>query len=340
MNDGASDDAEIPLPLRGVPTEGWRWQDNELSCLFQPIIGPAASALYCHLTGKAYNDKVIFTLRGLAAETKRSRTTVWRALAVLINIGMVRIRAGGGNQESECSLVNLKKLAVRLGASHNKRAASYMLTPSRVEELRSQIEALLSAMQAKHEAGQGSKITSRENLVHSSGANFFLLDSKRNARVSLEKRQWPTRETQTGSHLLLQNTRLQNSPTPTPSRDCQAQHPKNYSNEDEPDELVRRARVKFTGVMKDMESHLLDTSRSPNSHLANGFADWQEFGFNSLAVEAATWRGKVLALTLSASDPAAARRGLVKYRRTWDASLRKWYECEVLVELQQAQRKW
>jgi hypothetical protein len=92
--------------------------------------------------------------------------------------------------------------------------------------------------------------------------------------------------------------------------------------------------------MKDMGSHLLDTSRPPNPHLTNGFAEWQEFGFNSLAVEVAARRGEVLALVLSATDLAAVRYGLDKYRKKWEAALRKWYECEVHVELKQAQRKW
>jgi len=85
--------------------------------------------------------------------------------------------------------------------------------------------------------------------------------------------------------------------------------------------------------------HLLDTNRPLIPSLTNGFADWQDFGFSSMAVEAAKWRGAVLTLNLSVDDPAATRRGFDKYRKKWEASLRKWYECEVLIELQQAQRK-
>lgn len=339
MNEGVHGDPEIPIPLRGTPTKGWRWQDNELSIVFQPIIGPPASALYCHLTGKAYNDIIRYTLRGLAAETKRSRTTVWRALAVLTNIGMVRIRAGGGNQGSECSLVDLKKLAVSLGASYNRQSASYVLLPSRVEELRSQIASLLITMQGKHEERQDSRISSLEDLAHSSVADLFLLDSKRDAGVFPKKHRRSTGETQAGVHLLQQDTRFKNVPTPTPSHEYEAQEPKDSPDEDETEALLRWAQIKFTGVMKDMASHLLDTSRPPVPHLANGFADWQEFGLNSLAVERAAWRGGTLVLFLSASDLAAARRGLEKYDRTWNASLRKWFDCEVDVELRQAQRK-
>ncbi|MDE3202270.1 MAG: hypothetical protein KGN79_15265 [Acidobacteriota bacterium] len=83
----------------------------------------------------------------------------------------------------------------------------------------------------------------------------------------------------------------------------------------------------------------MNTSRPPVPHLANGGVEWEEFGLNSLAVEAAAWRGEVLALVLSAPDPAATRRGLGKYRRTWEAIIRKWYACEVQVDLQLAERK-
>lgn len=183
MSHPVPDDSENAPPLRGSPTEGWRWQDNELSCLFEPIIGPAASALYCHLTGKAYRDKVTYTLRSLAAEMKQSRTTVWRSLAVLNEIGMVRIRRGGGSQESECYLVNLKKLAVSLGASYDRRAASYVLTPSRSGELREQIKAMQCAMQSNYTQGQETQLASDQG-----GGNLFLLDSKRDAGVSPERR--------------------------------------------------------------------------------------------------------------------------------------------------------
>jgi hypothetical protein len=324
-----------------VPLKGWRWQDNELSILFEPIIGPAASALYCHLTGRAYNDKVTYTLRGLAAETKRSPTTIWRALAVLKHIGMVRIRAGGGSQKSECSLVNLKTLAVSLGASYSRKVASYVLTPSRTEELSGQIAALLNTMQVVNKAGQGSQIASRENLANSISTPLFLQDSKRDAGVSPEIRQRSTRETQTGSHLIQQEIKNEKSPTPTPTPNGsgKAEEDKDSPDEDEPDPLLKWAVAQFTGVIDDLRKRLLDTSRPPTPHLANDAADWEEFGFNSLAVEAAAWHDGTLELTFSASDPETARRGLKKYHRTFDASLRTWYGCEVKIALVKAERR-
>jgi hypothetical protein len=88
-----------------------------------------------------------------------------------------------------------------------------------------------------------------------------------------------------------------------------------------------------------MRAHLLDTSKPPNPNLVNGYAEWEEFGLNSLAVKAAKRCGEGLVLSLSASDPAAARRGLNKYQRKWDSSIRIWFECEVTVELEEAVSK-
>jgi hypothetical protein len=336
MNGTAPDDAEIPL--RGAPKEGWRWQDNELSVLFEPIIGRTASAVYCHLTGKAFGNKITYTLRGLAVEMKRSRTTIWRAIAVLEHIGLVRIRAGGGNQESECWLVDLKKLAASLGASHDRRRSSFVLPPKRIEELRGRVAVLLTAMQKKSKPGRTTEVPERADSGHCGCANLFLLDSKRDASVSPKNQQRSSEEMQTGSYLLLQNTSLQNIPSPNPpSQDSEAQKDKDSPDEDQPDEPLKSARRALTGVMNDMRAHLLDTSRPPVPHLANGAAEWDKFGLNSLALEAAAWRGKVLVLTLSAHDPAAARSGLERYRKKWDAALRKWYECEVDVTVQETQ---
>jgi hypothetical protein len=114
------------------------------------------------------------------------------------------------------------------------------------------------------------------------------------------------------------------------------QNPRDFPNEEEPGALLKYARNQFIGVMNDMGDHLFNSSQPPLPHLANGFADWQEFGFDSLAVEAAATRGNELMLVLSAFDLAAARRGLDKYRRTWEASLLKWFGGKVQIELQLA----
>ncbi len=115
--------------------------------------------------------------------------------------------------------------------------------------------------------------------------NLLFTVSQRNARVSLTTRQSSTRETQTGNHLLKEE-RIERSPSPTPSHDGEAQKNKDSPDEEEPDPLLRWARIKITGVMKDMVSHLLDTSKPQKRRFANGFGEWEKFGLNSLAVEA------------------------------------------------------
>jgi len=91
--------------------------------------------------------------------------------------------------------------------------------------------------------------------------------------------------------------------------------------------------------MDDLGDNLFKTNRPLNPGFANGAADWKEFGFNSLAVDGVTRRGEALALTLSASDPELTRRGLEKYHRTFDASLRSWYGCPVQIDLVKAHRQ-
>ncbi len=88
--------------------------------------------------------------------------------------------------------------------------------------------------------------------------------------------------------------------------------------------------------MHDMRARLLDTSRPPNPRYASGFAEWEKFGFGSLAVEQAARRGNVLALTLSAREP-AAHEGL-KYHRTREQSLCTRYGCKVQWEIQETTR--
>jgi hypothetical protein len=56
-------------------------------------------------------------------------------------------------------------------------------------------------------------------------------------------------------------------------------------------------------------------------------------------VEAAAMRGNVLTLVLSASDEAAARGGLKKYHRVWDASIREWFGDDLEVKLELAAGK-
>lgn len=328
------------VPLRGRPDGSYCWQDNELYTLFQPIVGKTATVLYCQLTRRAYGATFTFSLRELSEETGLSRTTLWRELSVLGHIGMVRLRKGKGNQNSNGELVNLKKLSVHLGAGPQKKASSYVLPSERITQLKERATALRLSLQGKRKVVQEPQPHSNMPMANLNCGNHLLPVSQRDAGVSPVISERPAEETKAGSHLIQQDTRLQNSLSPTPFHEDKANATKSAPNEDESQVLLKWAEDQFTGVIDDMRAHLLDASRPPVPHLANGFADWEKYGFSSLAVERAAWRGEALALVLSAFDPAAARRGLDKYSKKWEASLRKWYEYEVNVELQQAQRKW
>ena len=129
---------------------------------------------------------------------------------------------------------------------------------------------------------------------------------------------------------------MEEGPSPTPSHIGEVESAERPSSEDGPDRMLKWVADSFNGVMDDLRAHLLDIDRPPVPHLTNGYADWEEFGFNSLAVEAAERSGETLALRLSARNPAAARRGFTKYQWKWEASLREWFHCEVTVDFQEA----
>jgi hypothetical protein len=216
-------------------------------------------------------------------------------------------------------------VANRLGAIYDPGTLSYSLPPQVVQRLISEVKAI-------REKQQGKKAQDVPRRAPHTCGNPAL-------RVSPAIRQRATRETQTGSHLLREEGRIEEvlSPNP-PFQDSKAQKDKDSPDEDEPDELLKCARRAFIGVMDDMRAHLLDTSRPPNPRFANGFAEWERFGFGSLAVERTARRGTVLELMLSAREPAAAHEGLKKYRRTWEPSLRTWYGCTVEWEIQETKQ--
>jgi hypothetical protein len=332
MNETASDLAEIPL--RGKVKDPFCCIGNEVFDVFLPIMGTDCFALYAYFARKVFHDpRLKHSVRDLADATELGVTTVSRSLEILEHLRLVKLIRFGGSKDSECQLLDSRVLADRLGAKYHPRTLSFSLPPKVNQRLEAEVSAL-------RERQQGKPSPNVLNCAPRNCGNLILSVSQRDASVSLAIRQRSIRETQTGGHLIQEERRREEVPTPTPSHDCEAKKPKDTSEENEPDSLLSWSQIKFTGVMKDMGSHLLDTSKPSVPHLANGFADWQEFGLNSLAVEAAAWRGALLELALSAFDLAAARRGLEKYNRTWNASLRKWFECEVRVELQQAQGKW
>jgi hypothetical protein len=331
MSEAAPNDSEIPP--RGEPQSPFCWIANEVLQVFLPVMGPDCLAIYVFFAGKVFtNPKLRHTVRDLAEATRVGPTTVSRCLEILEYLRLVKLTRFGGSRDSECRLLDSRAAVNRLGAAFDPATLSYSLPPEVASRLKNEVNAIRTRQ-------QGKSLPIAQDCAPPACGNRQSRVSHRNASVSPARRQRSARETQTRTHLIQEERRIEEVPSPTPSHGYEAQKAKDSPDEDEPGALLRWARIKLTGVMKDMAGHLLDTSRPPASHLANGYADWERFGFDSLAVEAAARRGEALALVLSASDPVAAQRGLEKYRKTWGASLRNRYECKVRVELQQAQRK-
>jgi hypothetical protein len=331
MNEAAPDAAEIPP--RGEIKAPFCCIGNEVFDIFLPIIGADCFMLYTFFVRRVYSDpKLRHTLRGLADATGIGISTVSRSLEILEHLRLVKLTRFGGSKESECELKDSRVVLSRLGAKYQSKTLSFSLPLKVAERLKAEVLAL-------REKQQGKSSPIGMNSAPRNCGNLTFPVSQRNASVSPAIRQRSARETQTGSHLLQEERRNEEVLSPTPFLVHKSQTAKDSPDEDGPDSDLRWAQAEFTGVMKNMGSHLLNSSRPPNPHLTNGYADWQEFGFNSLGVERVSWRGETLVLVLSATDPAAARRGLDKYRKRWEESLYEWYECKVDVELQQAQRK-
>jgi hypothetical protein len=307
---------------------------NEVINVFLPLMGPDCLAVYAYLKQREFiNPTLRHSVREVSASINRSISTASRSLEVLEHLKLVRLTHFGGNKESECELLDSKTAALSFGAVYSRASVSWSLP----EQVRERLEGEIGRLRRRQ---QGKLPPQANSAVRDVCGNRLFSVSQRNASVSPEARQRIPRETQMGTHLIQEEGRIERIPSPNPpAQDEQAEETKDSPDEDEPDPDLKWARVKFTGVMKDMGSHLLDTSRPPNPRFANGAADWNEFGFNSLAVEAATWRGETLELSLFACDPAAARRGLEKYHRAFDASFRARYGCEVKTVLVKPYRR-
>lgn len=296
-----------------------------LTDVFQPHMPPAAFAIYAvlarrnNLTANPNNS-----MRELATAANLSLATVLRSIETLVRLGLVEKIQRGGSQANEYRLANVREVAEKWGAVYEKHTVSFSLSPENAKRLRGAI-----TTQKTNQRGQGGAPATPPGV------------SPLVRQRSHGKRQRTTRETQTGTHLIREERRIEEGPTPTPTPNDggDAEQPKDPPDEDEPDPPLKMARTIFTGPMNDLRAYLFDTSRPPAPHLANGAADWRDFCFDSLAVERARWRGKTMELVLRASDPDAARRGLEKYQRRWNESLRKWYECEVEVFLVKAERQ-
>jgi hypothetical protein len=329
-------DRAAAVPLRKFPKDEFYAQDNELIDLYGSIIGPFAGFVYAALCRNAYGKPTVeYSVRELARVTGMSAPAAARSIKILETIGFLKRLPTSGNRKSQCQLFDLKALAISHGATRLHKSARLAFPPLSFERLNAQVKTVRRGQQGKGKARALS--TGKENAEIASWSEFHTLlsVSQRDATVSHLVHQRSTRETQTGTHLLREERRIEESPTPTPTPTGHgdAQQDKDSPSEDEPDRLRRMARAVFTGPMNDLKGYLLDTSRPPIRHLANGGEQWKRFGLDTLAVEAAEWCGDMLALTLSAIDPATAREGLMKYRRTWEPSLRRWYGCEVRWEI-------
>jgi len=327
MTEAPSASAEIPP--RGKPKSPYCWLGNELVDVFLPIMGADCLAIYAYFARREFSDpKLKHSVREVADATKLGITTVSRSLEILEHLGLIKLTRFGGCKGSECQLLDSREVAARLGAEYHSRTLSFSLAPDVAYRLNTELETLRDKQQRKLSRTASRNCGNRRRAV-----------SRRNASVSSGIHQRSTRETPAGFHLLLEERRIENIPSPTPSHDRKAENTKTFPDDDEAgqDAVLQWARAKFDGVIKDMKSHLLDTSRPPSPYLTNGFTDWQGFGFDSLAVARMSRRGATPLLVLFANDPAMAWRGLDKYRKKWGESVRKWYECEVQLELIQAE---
>lgn len=327
-------DAGMSAPRKKITSPSF-FTGNEVIDVFLPIIGADCLTVYGYFKRIEFtNPKLTHSVRGIADATKIDSTTVFRSLGILRQLGLIKLTRFRGSRGSECQLIDSRELAIGLGAQYHRETVSYSLPPEVANRLIAQIKALREKQQSKSPA------TAPRGAPYPCG-NLLPRVSQRNTSVSQTRRQCSTRETQMGTHLIREEGRIKETPIPTltPDDTGDAQQDNDHPNEDEPDGPLKRAQRAFIGVIDDMRALLLDTNRPPNPRLANGYAEWEKFGFGSLAVEAATRRGKVLALTLSARDPTAARRGLERYSKKWEMALCKWYECEVDVNVQEASVK-
>ncbi len=316
-----------PTTYRGETREGDRpaffQLGNETLDVFQPIMGPHCFTIYAHLVRRAFRDPELkHSVWDLKKATNLGVATISRSCEVLEHLGLIELTRCGGSQKSKCKLLDPVEAAERLGSTYQKRTLSWSLPTEIRQRLEGEVEEIRRRQQGKPVHGELSLRQSVSDTV-----------SQRNACVPPTISQPVARETQSGLHLLEEEIRTEEDPSPTPSQRGQSQYATGLPDEDGPYPDLRWACVKFTGVIDEMRDHLLETSRPQVRNLVNGAADWSEFGFNSLAVEAARSCGDVLVLTLSASDATATRRGLDKYHRTWERSLGEWFQCEVRVEL-------
>ncbi len=334
MNESASTNAEFPLRGKKLP-HPFLSIGNELFDLYVPIMGADCFAVYAYFARRWHSDPSLrHDVRSIAQSCDMSASTVSRALEVLEHLQMVKLTRFGGSRDSECQLSDSWTVATRLGATYDSNSQSYCFPAQVSERLKAEVCAIRERQRG--EAPVKTKATSVPC------GNLRLGVSRGNTSVSPVKGQRCTGKTQMGTHLIRKEERTKDSPLPTstPNGNGGANRAKDSPDEDEPDGLLKRSKAKFIAAINELEDYLFDTRRPSISRLKNGAQEAKDFGFASLAVETAQWSGETLVLTLSARDPAAASKGLKKYHRTCEPSLRKWYGCKVEWEIQEASRNW
>lgn len=326
-----------PVLPRGKPS-GFCFQENELYRVFQPLIGSTAVALYCNLSlcVFGYDARFTFSRSSLATLSRMSRATVARELSVLAHLGMVTIRACGGNLQSEGELSNLRQLAESMGAVPGKRTRWLALPPETAKNLKAEVIELRRRLQGKEKkvATGPTQVGSPAQLQVEVSSSASMPDSKRDASVSPEGHQPHTRETQAEVQQIKENRRQENALSLTPFRSGDLWKSKDVSDENKAASSLKCARDLFCGAMNELKHHLVDPSRPHLAHLGDGYEDWQRFGFESLGAVKATQAHDSIRLLLCASDPAVAKTGLTKYCRTWAAIALRWFGCTVTIEWQ------
>ena len=143
----------MEVKLRDKRRPGHCWQDNELYDVFQPIVGTQAVSVYVNLTRDCYGETVVnYTLRKLAETMGVSRAAVWRNLAVLQSVGVLRLVKAKGSGHSSCELCDLKDAAEALGGVYSSRRSSFVLSTEKITELRARVAAVRESMQGKKSA--------------------------------------------------------------------------------------------------------------------------------------------------------------------------------------------
>jgi hypothetical protein len=139
------------VKLRDRRKPGHCWQDNELYDAFGPIIGPNAVLVYVQMTRECWGGETLVSAssRELAEACGLSRDTVWRALKVMERVGMTRLAGGGDRRAGEYQLVDLKELAIALGAHFDVERRSYLLSAATAVSLRLAVKEVLTKVQRK-----------------------------------------------------------------------------------------------------------------------------------------------------------------------------------------------